>query len=199
MAEPADGSGSLRSASSVHVERERALTERFGGIDWWADFLGFAVAIFFTMVLFGIVGAIVGTVGYQMNANVPKIGGSVSTTQQQLGLGGLIGGLVALFLAYLLGGYAAGRMARFSGAVNGLGVVIWTVIVAIILGILGAILGNRFNVGNQLHLNIDTATLGVAGVISLVVALLVMILAATLGGRLGEGYHRPIDRQAGLR
>lgn len=199
MADPVDGRGALRSASSVRAERERALTERFGGMDWWADFLGFAVAIFFTTILFGIVGAIVGTVGYQMHANVPKIGGAVSSAQQQLGLGGLIGGLIALFIAYLLGGYAAGRMARFSGALNGVGVVIWTIIIAIILGILGAILGNRFTVGNQLHLNIDTKTLGVAGLISLVVTLLVMLVAATLGGRMGEGYHRPIDREAGLR
>jgi hypothetical protein len=198
MAEPAGSSNSLRSITSVRAERQHALEARFGGMDWWADFLGFAVAIFFTTVLFGIVGAIVGTVGYQMHATVPKVGSSVPGTTQQLGLGGLIGGLIALFLAYLIGGYAAGRMARFNGAQNGVGVVIWTIIVAIVLGILGAILGNRFNVGTTLNLHIDTTTVGVAGLISLVVTLVVMLLAATIGGKMGERYHRPIDRQAGL-
>jgi len=199
MADPLKSSDTLRSVSSVHAERERALAERFGGFDWWADFLGFTVAVFFTVVLFGIVGAIVGTVGYQMNATVPKVGGPVSGATQQLGVAGLIGGLVALFIAYLVGGYAAGRMARFNGSLNGLGVVLWTIIITVVLGIVGGIVGNNFNVASQLNLHIDTTTAGVAGAVSLVVSLIVMALAAMLGGRLGEGYHRPIDRQAGLR
>jgi hypothetical protein len=182
----------LRSSHSIRSEREASLAERFGGFYWGSDFIGFAVAIFFTLVFFGIVSAIVGTVGYQMGAPVPKVGGPVSGTTQNLGLGGLIGGLVALFLAYLIGGYTAGRMARFDGVKNGIGVVIWTVVVAIILGILGAVLGNRFNVASQIHLNVNGATLTTAGVISVIVALIV----AALGGSMGAGYHRRIDRQA---
>ena len=197
MAEPVEASGELRSAKVVRAEREAELTRRFGGFHWGADFIGFAVATFFTVLLFGIVGAIVGTVGYQLHAKVPKVGGAVSGTTQQLGIGGLIGGLVALFLAYLIGGYTAGRMVRFSGAKNGLGVVIWTIIAAIILGAAGGIAGNRFDVAKQLHLNIDTGTLTTAGLVSLAVTLLVMLIAAVLGGSLGERYHRRIDREAG--
>lgn len=199
MAESLQSSDNVRSIDSVQRDREVALAQKFGGMDWWADFLGFAVATFFAVVLFGIVGAIVGTVGYQMHATVPKVGGAVSGTTQQLGISGLIGGLVALFIAYLIGGYAAGRMARFSGPLNGLGVVIWSVAIAVVLAIIGAVLGNRFTVQNQLNMHVDTTTLGVAGIVSLVVTLLVMIVAATIGGRLGAGYHRAIDREAGLR
>jgi hypothetical protein len=165
---------------------------------WGADFIGFAVAIFFTMVFFGIVGAIIGTVGYQMGAPVPKVGGPVTGTTQNPGLAGLIGGLVAIFLAYLIGGYTAGRMVRFSGVVNGIGVVIWTVIVAIILGIVGGALGNRFNVANQLHLHVNTTMLTAAGVISIIVTLIVMLLGAALGGQMGANYHRGIDREMGV-
>lgn len=198
MAQPADQPQVLRSVSSIRQERERKILDRYGGMSWGADFLGFAVAIFFTVVLFGIVGAIVGSVGYQMNAPVPKPGGPIAGTTQTLGLAGLAGGLIAIFLAYLLGGYAAGRMARFNGALNGLGVVIWTVVVAVVLGILGAILGSNFNVGSQLNLHINTATLSTAGAVSLVVTLIVMALAAMLGGKLGAAYHRRIDRATGL-
>lgn len=189
----------LQSAGSIRAERENQLVARYGGIHWGADFIGFAVALFFTMVFFGIVGAIVGTVGYQMGAPVPKIGGPITATTQNLGLAGLIGGLIAIFLAYLIGGYTAGRMVRFSGVQNGVAVVIWTVIVAIILGILGAALGSRFNVGSQVNLHINTTTLTAAGVISLLVTLLVMLLGAALGGHLGANYHRAIDRESGLR
>jgi hypothetical protein len=198
MAQPAESHDELRSASSIRAEREQALLERFGGFSWGADFLGFAVALFFTIVFFGIVGAIVGTVGYQMGAPVPKVGTAITSTTEKLGIAGLIGGLVAVFLAYLIGGYAAGRMARFDGLKNGVGVVIWTIVVAIVLGIVGGALGNRFNVATQLHLNIDTATLTTAGAISLLVTLIVMLLGAMLGGIWGVGHHRAIDREAGL-
>jgi hypothetical protein len=129
---------------------------------------------------------------------VPKVGGPISNTTQSLGIGGLVGGLIALFLAYLIGGYTAGRMARFDGPKNGVGVVIWTVVVAILLGILGAVLGNRFNVASQIHLNINTATLTRAGIISLAVTLLVMLIAAIIGGIMGANFHRRLDRDAGI-
>lgn len=186
----------LRSARSIRQEHEDSLVARYGGIHWGADFIGFAVAIFFTVVLFGIVGAIVGTVGYQMGAPVPKVGGAISGTTQNLGIAGLIGGLIALFLAYFIGGYTAGRMVRFNGAQNGVVVVIWTIVVAILLGILGAALGNRFNVASQIHMNINTTTLTTAGIVSLVVTLIVMLVAAALGGQMGANYHRAIDRHA---
>jgi len=188
----------VRSARSVEAERSERLAARFGGFYWGSDFIGFAVATFFTVVFLGIVGAIVGAVGFQLHAQVPKIGSAVSGTTQQLGVGALIGSLIALFLAYLIGGYTAGRMARFDGAKNGAGVVIWTVIVAIILGIVGGVAGNKFNVASQLHLTIDRATLTTAGAISLVVTLVIMLLASILGGRMGVNYHRRIDRHAGV-
>jgi uncharacterized membrane protein len=182
----------------TRTSARREISNRYGGFYWGADFIGFAVAIFFTMVFLGIVGAIVGSVGYQLGQPLPKIGHAVSSTQQSLGIGALIGSLVAIFLAYLIGGYTAGRMARFSGAKNGLGVVIWTIVVAIILGIAGTALGSNFNVASSLHLKFNPQTATTAGIISGIITLLVMILGATLGGMLGERYHRAIDRDAGF-
>ncbi|MGH2443886.1 MAG: hypothetical protein ACRDFX_12095, partial [Chloroflexota bacterium] len=88
--------------------RREALHERYGGFYWGSDFIGFAVAIFFTLVFLGIVGAIVGAVGYQLNAPVPKITGNLGSlpgTTQRLGIGALVGSLIAVFLAYVIGGY----------------------------------------------------------------------------------------------
>lgn len=194
MAQPADNSDALYSVSGTRARRRAALENQFGGIAWGADFLGFAVATFFTVVLFGIVGAIVGTVGYQMGAPVPNVGSHLTSTTANLGIAGLVGGLIALFVAYFLGGYAAGRMARFSGPAQGIGVVIWTIVVALILGAIGAVLGNRFNVASQLNLHINGSALTTAGVISLIVTLIVMIIGAILGGMAGVAYHRSIDR-----
>ena len=184
----------LRASEAVHKEREQGLADRFGGFDWWPDFIGWAVAIFFTLLFAGIAAAIVGGVGYQMDAPVS----GNDPTSQKLGIGGLIGGLVALFLGYLVGGYTAGRMARFDGVKNGIGVVIWTVVMAIVLGVLGAVLGNQFDLTQRLRLNIERQTLTTAGVVSLAVTLIVMLAGAVLGGKLGAGYHRKIDRAAGV-
>ncbi len=189
---------SVRSTAGIRAERARFLREHYGGFFWGSDLMGFAVATFFTILFLGVVGAVVGAVGYQMGTAVPKIGGAVSNTTQSLGIGALVGSLIALFLAYYLGGYTAGRMARYDGAKNGFGVVIWTIIAAIVLGIAGGALGTRFNVANQVHLNINTQTLTTAGVVSLAVTLLVIIVAAVLGGKIGERYHRAVDREAGV-
>src|SRR5947209_14455693 len=47
-------------ATEVHSTRyaRRQLVERYGGFYWGADFIGFVVAAFFTMLFLGIVGAI---------------------------------------------------------------------------------------------------------------------------------------------
>ena len=62
----------------------------------------------------------------------------------------------------------------------------------------GAVLGNEFDLTRRLRLDIDQGTLTVAGLVSLVVTLLVMLGGAILGGKLGAGYHRRIDREAGV-
>ncbi len=54
--------------------------------------------------------------------------------------------LVVVFVSYLAGGYVAGRMARFNGVRQGVGVWLWAIIVTVVLAILGLIAGNRFNV-----------------------------------------------------
>ena len=161
---------------------------------WGTDFIGFAVAIFFTLVLLGIVGGIVAAIRYELGAPVPSISGHLNGILQNLGLDAVIGALITLCIAYFIGGYTAGRMARFDGAKNGIGVVIWTVIVAIPLGAAGTIAGHRFNLASHVHLTIDASTLMVGIVISIAAILVVMILAAVLGGAIGERYHRRIDR-----
>ena len=188
----------LRASEAVHKEREQALAERFGGFDWWPDFIGWAVAVVFTLLFAGIAAAIVGGVGYQLDAPVSTTDLESNLESKTLGIGGLVGGLVAVFLGYLVGGYTAGRMARFDGVKNGIGVVIWTIVMAIVLGVLGVVFGDQFDLTQRLRLNIDRQTLTTAGVISLAVTLVVMLAGAVLGGKLGAGYHRKIDREAGV-
>lgn len=179
----------------IATEYRRALRSRHAGFDWLASFLGFAVAMFFLIVLLGVVGAAAGTVGFQLQGAAPSTGGGpVSGATQRIGVGVLLASWLAALIAYFVGGYAAGRVARYDGVRNGVGVVLWTVLAALVLTILGAIFGSRFNVADQLHLAVSPGSLTLAGVVSLVVTLLIMLGASALGGLLGDLYHRSVDR-----
>jgi hypothetical protein len=167
---------------------------------WGADFIGFSVATFFMLVFFAIVAGIVYEVGLGIHAPAPKTGVALAASAKSLGIGGLIGGLVSVFLAYVIGGYTAGRMARFNGPRNGLGVALWTFIFWIALGVVGAVYGTKYDVLTRLHNAIDvgTRTLTVGGIVWIVIAVVVMLLGATAGGAMGARYQRRIDRDIGV-
>jgi hypothetical protein len=104
-------------------------------------------------------------------------------------------------VAYYAGGYVAGRMARFNGVKQGLGVWVIALVVTIILAVAGAVLGAKYNVLSQLNLPripIGEGALTTGGVIALVAVVLGTLLAAIAGGKAGTHFHRKID-QVGAR
>jgi MFS family permease len=113
---------------------------------------------------------------------------------------GIVGGillLLVLAVAYYAGGYVAGRLARFDGARQGAGVWVLGLLITIALAVLGAVLGSEYNVLSQLNLPripIDEGSLTTGGIIALVAVVLVTLLAAIAGGKVGERFHRKVDR-----
>ena len=195
---PAGVSGADRPIGRGTTRRGELLAaqkQRYGGIKWGSAFFGWLTANGFAVILIALLSAAGVALGLAQNVDTAD---EAAQQAETLGIGGGIAILVVLFLAYLAGGYVAGRMARFDGVKNGIGVVIWTIIMAVVLGVLGAVLGNQFDLTQRLRLNIDRQTLTTAGVISLAVTLIVMLAGAILGGKLGTGYHRKIDRAAGV-
>ena len=183
---------------AVHVEQEarrrrgrgdvgiRAARDRFGGLDIPATLVGMLTALAFLILFGGLVSAAVGAIGYQMG---------VEGNEDELSLGGLLGGLVALFLAYLLGGWTAGRIARYDGPRNGLMTGVWTLLLAAILAALGALLGDEYNVLAEVDLPnwFSRDALATGAIISGLIAIATMLLAGLLGGAWGERYHRRAD------
>ena len=105
-----------------------------------------------------------------------------------------------LAVAYYAGGYVAGRLSRFDGARQGLGAWLMGLVVTILLAAAGALLGSEYNVLQRLDLPripIDEGSLSSGGLIALGAILLATLVAAILGGKVGERYHRKVDR-AGL-
>ena len=166
--------------------------EEFGGLKPGAAFFGWLVTVGVTVILTAIAGAI----GL----------GAVDPAQLQGGAGtaGIIGAIIVLLLlavAYFAGGYVAGRMARFNGLKQGVGVWAISIVVAILLAIVGAIAGAQYNVASQLRLPqlpVDAGSLTAGGLIALLVLLLVTLGAAMLGGKSGTRFHRKVDRAAGV-
>jgi hypothetical protein len=179
--------------------------EQFGGIKWGSAFFGWLTATGTALLLTALVAA-AGT-GIGLATADTGAGEAVDqatraaqdpATAATVGLGGAIVLLVILFLAYVCGGYVAGRMARFNGIKQGIAVWVWAIVIAIVIAVLGALAGNQFDVLANLNglprLPINEGTLTTAGIIAALLALAAALAGAILGGLAGMRYHRKVDR-----
>jgi|SRR4051794_186593 hypothetical protein len=184
------------SATAPTITRERMRDVRarqrdeYGGINWGAAFFGWLVAVGLGVILIGLIAGAGAAVG------LTQLDGNDTET---VGLGGGIALLVVLMIAYYAGGYVAGRMSRFDGARQGAGAWLMGVLITVILGALAAVLGNQYDVLSRLNLPripVGSETLTTAGAIATAAVLLGSLIAAVAGGKVGERYHRRIDRLA---
>ena len=186
-----EGAHSTKGTARDAVDAQRS---RYGGIKWGAAFFGWLSANGLAVLLVALLSAAGVAVG--LTQGVP----STEEAAQEADTIGVAGGivlLVILFLAYLAGGYVAGRMARFDGARQGVAVWVIGLLVVIALAVLGLLFGAQYNVLQQLNLPripIDEGTATTGGLIALAAVLLVTLLGAVLGGKLGDHYHRKVDR-----
>ncbi|HMO10044.1 MAG TPA: hypothetical protein PKB06_00720, partial [Actinotalea sp.] len=101
--------------------------------------------------------------------------------------------LLVVFVAYYCGGYVAGRMARFDGVKQGLAVWLWSLAVAVVVAVVGALLGDRFQAALA-DLNafprFSPDAMGTTGIIAALVVLVASLGGAVLGGSVGMRYHR---------
>jgi hypothetical protein len=183
------------SGAAVHEQSDVGVREarsRFGGIDLAATLVGMLAALALLAILGGLVAAGIGAIGYQTDLDTS----SLQANRTELSIAGLAGGVVLLFVAYLVGGWAAGRMARYDGGRNGLMTGVWTLLLGAILAGLGAWLGAEYNVLDRIPnvpnwFSRDAVTIG--AIASGAAAVLGMLLGGFLGGRWGGRYHRRID------
>ncbi|MGY1792885.1 hypothetical protein ACI796_02725 [Geodermatophilus sp. SYSU D00525] len=186
-----EGSHATRGAARDAIDAQR---DRFGGIKWGAAFFGWLSANGLAVVLIALLAA--AGVGLSL-AEVDGVEDVPADPTSALGVAGGIALLVVLSLAYLAGGYVAGRMARFDGARQGLAVWLVGLLVVVLLAVAGTVLGAQYNVLQQLNLPripIDEGTATTAGIVTLAAVLVATLIGALLGGTLGTRYHRRVDR-----
>jgi hypothetical protein len=175
----------------MHAVRARQRAE-FGGINWGAAFFGWLVAVGLGALLVGFLAATGAAVGLTEISEDEAVGSA-----SEIGIGGAVALLAALAIAYFAGGYVAGRMSRFDGARQGLSVFLLGLIVTIALAVAGAVLGAEYNVLERLDLPalpLGDSELATGGALALVILLAGTLIAAVAGGKVGERYHRKVDR-----
>lgn len=174
-------------------EREATARRSFGGINWGACFYGWLVALAVTVLLGGIASAVAAGSGVDLNLH---------HIARSLTIGAAITLAVVMLIGYFAGGYVAGRMTRFDGALQGVGVWVVALVVMAIAGGVGAVFGSQYNVMNRINLpsvGFSSHQLGWAALAAGVVALLLMLVGAVLGGRTGHRYHDRVDSLVGYR
>ena len=195
--DPIPGDGRTPGASATRGTARDAVDaqhDRYGGIKWGAAFFGWLCANGLAVLLIALISA--GGLAIGLTEGIDNAEDAADQADT-IGVAGGVVMLVVLFLAYLAGGYVAGRMARFDGARQGIAVWIIGLLVVLALAVAGLIFGSEYNVLQRLDLPripIDEGTATTGGIIALVAVLLVTLLGAILGGKLGDRFHRKVDR-----
>jgi hypothetical protein len=195
---PASTGATAPAAGTTTTPRDALLRQRdeYGGLHWGAAFFGWLVAIGVASLLIAILSA-AGTAVGLTQSSPSQASGQASSNAGTVGIVGGIVLLVILMLAYYAGGYVAGRMSRFDGPRQGLGVWLIGLIITVVLAVAGVVLGAKYNVLASLNLPripVSEGSLTTGGLIALLAILIGTLVAALAGGKQGTHYHRKIDR-----
>ena len=181
---------------TIEHHSEQDARDKFGGFNWGSCFFGWLVAIGVSILLSSIIGAVASGVGSANDL-------TQNQAERQAGTIGIVAAvvlLVVLLLGYYAGGYVAGRMSRFDGGRQGIGVWVIGLTITIIAAVLGFVFGSEYNILNRVDLpNLPVAEdkIGIGALITGAAVLLGTLLAAFLGGKVGHRYHDRVDRVAG--
>ena len=177
--------------SAYLIKRQKA---QFGGMKIGACFFGWLTAAGTAVILTAAVAAILGAIGMNL---APE-----ALDPNTVGITSAIALIAIVFVAYLAGGYVAGRMARFNGMKQGIGVWLWAIVIAVVAVILGIVAGQQFDLSGQAiglpQVPFDPAAMTSRGIVTLLIVLVTSLVGAIIGGLAGMRYHRRIDRRTDL-
>lgn len=181
------------------VDREHAVMDhnlarsRYGGFHFGAAFFGWLVSTGLAAILTSILAAGGAALAVSRVNSVSNVTNSTAAT---VGVASGILLLIVIAISYFAGGYVAGRLGRFDGVRQGFGTWVIGLIIAIILGVVAAGLGSKYNVLQQLnlpHIPVKSGSLTTGGWITSIAALVITLISAMVGGKIGEGFHRKVD------
>ena len=173
--------------------------EAFGGIKIFCAFFGWLTATGMAVLLTALVAALGAGIGLVSDAS--EVVDAAGASTEEIGWAGVVLVLVVVGLSYYAGGYVAGRMARFDGIRQGVAVFGWSVVAAVVIAVLSAVAGAKYDVLDQVNsfprIPSDLGDLTLQAGVVLVGVVVVAAVGAALGGLAGMHFHRRVDR-AGL-
>jgi hypothetical protein len=194
----------IKDSGVDHVSVRRELLaqqkEEFGGIRFGAGLLGWFAATGFGVVMITIFGGVLAAWGGVASGSTAMADLRTFTIDNAdvLGLTSGIVVLAIIFFGYLIGGYTASRVARFSGFKQGLATWLWglviTIVLAVVVGVVGTQAGDSSSPNPMVPSMDDLQSSSLAGLIGLALVVVLSFGGAVLGGLLGQRYHRKVDR-----
>lgn len=183
----------------VHENTGRArelgtIQQRFAGVDTPSAIAGMFTALGVLAFLSSLLAAGAASIPYQLNLL------DADGVLQDFEMIGYLVLLAVIAVAFFVGGWTAGRMARVDGGITAVASAAWMLLLMVVFAAAGAFFGAEYNAFAQAELpdwisQIDADEITVGAGIATIVAILVMFLASWLGGRTGETYHR-VERLA---
>jgi hypothetical protein len=163
-----------------------------GGLSFGAVLTGVVVSFGALFLLSALVGGIMAATGVDAEE-------ATTEATQQAGIGAGVAFVAAVFLSYLWGGYAAGRMARGAGFGNGLLVPIAALIIGLIVIAIVNAMGAVATLNlpfNESQLPIQDDNLVDFGQWVTIGSLIAMFVGGVMGGLMGQGWHGKLERRA---
>ncbi len=168
-----------------------------GGIQVGSGMAGFAAALGTYVVVASVVAAVVTRIG---TTSAIHIGDALVTARiqqvQVVSWGGAIALLVLAFLAFVVGGYVAGTMARTTGLLEGVNVWFWGAVAAVVASLIVVFSSSdyavlyQFDLFPRIHLDAMTGTS--TAVVSAIIFAAGGLLGAIIGGVAGAASHRRV-------
>ena len=161
-----------------------------GGISWLAILTGVVVAFGALFLLLAVLGGILALTGVDTDE-------IVANATVEAGVTAAVVMVIMQLLAYLWGGYTAGRMGRGAGVVNGLLVPVGALFLAFVVWALARWMGETANLNlpfTATRIPVDNAYLVEWGSIVGVATLVAMFLGGILGGLMGARWHTKLER-----
>lgn len=187
-----------RAMTSVTVIPDKPLppaeTERlaYRGFKFGAAFFGWLIMLSMIVLLTAVVTGAGAGASYVLDytkADARAQAGTMAITAAALFV-------LVLSLAFYIGGYVAGRLARFDGARQGFGVWMTSLLLIVIAAGTTAYLNSQDDLISSIdrpNVPLTNDTLLTGGLITAAAVLMLPLLAALLGGKTGQRYHDKID------
>jgi hypothetical protein len=184
----------MSAADPIETGRDRAALTRQAGIGK-LSLISVLAGVLVAYGAFAVLAALAAAAAAALGLNTDLS----ANNWAELGVGSAIVAAVVLLLAYLFGGYVAGRMARRAGLLHGIAVFILALIIVALVAAIAATQTDTSVIRDNLRsLGIPTtgAEWGDVGTLAGIGSLAAMLVGALLGGLLGERWHTKLTRRA---